>query len=141
MKPLLKNSKGVALTIVIIILVLLTFISAAIMSLGYNRSRIIKMSGSSSAVPYYLARGGMVDAFWRLEHNVGPPNAGPGNVPGYFNAGAATADYNLDVNGDNAPDTHVVITAQDPANGNRRTIRANDIYRSGLNNCCQEFCF
>ena len=118
MRPLLKNSKGVALTIVIVVLIMLTMISAFIMSLGYNRARLIKLGGSSQAVSYYLARGGIVDANWRIHNNY------PTGVKDYTDP-ATTDNYTLDVNGDGVPDTRVTISAR-AANG-LRTVTANNL--------------
>ena len=124
MRALLKNSKGVALTVVFVVLVMLTLLSALIMSLGYNRKRLITLQGLQVKT-YYLARGGVVDAYWRLQNNIGPPPAVPPST-GFFDDPTVTLAYDLDVDGDGRNDTHVSISDRNGGT-QRRTVSANDI--------------
>ena len=104
MKLFIKNSKGVALTIVLIVATLLALISGFITMLGYNQRRLAISSGGQQVRVYYHAKAGMVDAFWRIRSNF---PAGKN----YANA-AETDDYWLDTNADAANDVHVTIGAR-----------------------------
>ena len=120
MKPITKKLKGEALTVVMIVLVMMAAISATVMSLGYNQRRIQQTAGGGKTVAYYLAKGGIVDAFWRLQHKIDKD----GN-PNYTWPTNATVEYDIDVAGHGAMDTHVKITAPDAITG-LRTITASD---------------
>lgn len=123
----LRNSKGAALTVVIIVIIMLTLLSAFAMNMGYNRQRLMKLNGASKAVAFYRARAGVVDAYWRLQNNIGPPNGAngaPPNQPGFFTGWpGAVGPYTLDVDGDGSLETTVNIGAVG-ANG-LRNISAN----------------
>ena len=80
MRPLIKNFKGEALTVVMMVLVMLAVVSATVMSLGYNQRRLQQTAGGGKIIAYYNARAGVVDAFWRLQHKKGPANNAVGRA-------------------------------------------------------------
>ena len=118
----LSGQKGVALTAVVIILIMLGVLSAIALNLAYNQRRLVNNSGAGQTVAYYRARGGLVDAYWRLQNNVGPP---PDNTPGFWGP-AVQAAYNLDIDGNGADDTGVTVGL--PAVGtNVRSVTTRDL--------------
>ena len=101
---------------VMMVLVMLAAVSSTLMSLGYNQRKLAAKGGSAGIVAYYQARAGIVDAFWRLQTNVGPN--GEAN---YFTTGAgstAVTNYSKTISG-----IPLSVTISLPAAG-LRTITA-----------------
>ena len=68
-----RNSRrGVALTIVIIVIIIVSMLVVYALSFGFNQSKIASnMSGGASQIQnYWTARSGIIDASWRIRHNV-----------------------------------------------------------------------
>ena len=66
-----KQSKGLALTLVILIILMVTFVGGAAMSLGYNQRLLVKKAVGSRTRAYYYAKAGIVDAFELLRKDPG----------------------------------------------------------------------
>ena len=100
MKPIFRDSKGVALVVVIIIFTMLALMASFAMNLGYNQRRLSHVGTGTKVVNYYRAQAGVVDAYWRIRTNQGgiytPPAFDP---PAYF----------LDVDNNAVNDTTVDI--------------------------------
>ena len=111
MKP---NSKGEALTVVLIVVILLAIISATLMTLGYNQRKLQKSAGSGQAAAYYRTRGGVVEAFWRIRSN----------YQDNYTVAGTTKNYSLDVDGDGTNDTTINIGARDAIQAGLRQITA-----------------
>lgn len=100
-----KQSKGLALTLVILIILMVTFVGGAAMSLGYNQRLLVKKAVGSRTRAYYYAKAGIVDAFELLRKDPDGEFTDPTFDP---------APYTLDVDEDGNPDVTVDISAIDP---------------------------
>ena len=100
-KRLLNDTRGVALVIVIIVVVMLTLIGSFVASLGYNQRKLLETMSGQRAKIYYRAQAGLVDANWRIRTNYLTDFTVAGN----------TAAYSIDVDRDGANDTDVTIGA------------------------------
>ena len=111
-RPDIKNQAGVALTIVVIVIVLLTLVTAFVANLGYNQKRMVDASSGRRIKIYYRAMGGAVDASWRIrtDYTVGLAPVGTFTNPAY-NPGP----YALDVDANGTMDTDVDIGPADAA--------------------------
>ena len=121
MKKSLRDRRGVALTVVLVVAVLLTLISGFVLMLGYNKRRLT-LTGGRKAQIYFHAKAGMVDAMWRIRTNYtnGLAPAGSFTTPAY-NPNA----YSLDTDGNGTMDVTVDIGSVG-ANG-VRTIQSNGL--------------
>ncbi len=105
---LMRDNKGVAMTIVMIILMVLAIMAGYILNFGYNRKRIVDAASGTRAKVYYRAQAGVHDAAVRIRKNytVGLLPAGSFLNPAYDpNA------YNIDVDGNGSMDTTINIGA------------------------------
>ncbi len=118
MKIRLHSKSGIALTVVIIILAILAMMAGYILSLGYNRRRVVDAASGTRAKIYYRAQAGVHDATVRIRKNyafTAPGNVGPmltdiGSVGADFsNPGYNPAAYTIDVDGDGTQDTRIDI--------------------------------
>ena len=117
-----NHEKGEALTIVLIVVILLAIISATLMTLGYNQRKLQQKAVGGQIIAYYYARAGVVDAFWRLQRDIGP-----GGEADYFTTGAgSTAEtvYARDVDGILGNDVNITIGLP---NAGLRQITTSDI--------------
>lgn len=101
-KIILRNdSKGVALVLVIIAVMMLTGIGGFAANLAYNQRLFQNSSGGNRIRNYYRAQAGIVDACWRIRTNTGAN----------FTIPATTLAYSLDVDNNGTNDTNVTIGA------------------------------
>lgn len=118
MKMQSKDKKGIALTVVIIILAVLVMMAGYIFSLGYNRVKITNAASGDRAKISYRAQAGVYDATTRIRKNY--PYTSPGNVnpmgtdPGsvgtdFLNPGFDPAPYTIDVDGNGVMDARIDI--------------------------------
>jgi Tfp pilus assembly protein PilX len=117
------NSNGMALTIVMITLILLSLVAAYALNLSYNQHKLFQSSTGKRVKIYYAAQAGAVDAEWRIRTNaVAATCSGACNSwsssGGDFTAAGSTASYALDIDGDGVNDVVVAIGAVN-ANGLR----------------------
>ncbi len=102
------NEKGMALTIVMVTLILLSLIAGYALNLSYNQHKLFGDSSGKRIKIYYMAQAGAVDAEWRIRTNFGANFTNP----------LTTMTYSGDVDGDGVNDFTVVIGAVN-ANGLR----------------------
>lgn len=69
MRHLLKNNRGVALILTILLMTLILFLSLYLLSFSLTEDRIAK-SQSWGAKTYYLAEAGIQDMIWKLKNDV-----------------------------------------------------------------------
>jgi Tfp pilus assembly protein PilX len=93
------NQKGVALTLVIIVTLLLTILAGAALSTSFNQRKLSSKAVGSRSKNYYAAKGGLVDAFERLRKNdtTGLTPAAP--VNGFDDPTYNPKAYTVDVGG------------------------------------------
>jgi len=87
----LNNQRGVVLTVVIVVSVILVLAAGYIMGLGYNQKRIMDQLSGRRMRAYYRAQGGMVDALFRLRTN--SMGLGLGGVPTIGGTGGPPDDF------------------------------------------------
>ena len=94
------NNKGLALTIVMIVIIMLAIISAFSTNLGFNQKKMIDANSGRRAKIYFKAQAGVVDANWRIrtDYTVGLAPAGSFTTDAY-NPGPYLLD--VDQNGTN----------------------------------------
>lgn len=119
MKIFTKNAKGIALTVVIIVLAILVMMAGYIFSLGYNRKKITDAASGTRAKISYRAQAGVHDATARIRKNyVGatnlpPPGATtPALTPGggsFLNPAFDPDPYQIDVDGNGTMDVRIDI--------------------------------
>src|SRR3989338_8933204 len=63
---MVQNSKGVALTVVVIVLIMVALLTGYVASLGYNQRRVTDAASGRRVKVNYRAQAGMVDAMWRI---------------------------------------------------------------------------
>jgi Tfp pilus assembly protein PilX len=63
------NQKGIALTLVIIVILLLTILAGAALSTSFNQRKLSSKAVGNRSQNFYAAKGGSVDAFERLRKN------------------------------------------------------------------------
>ena len=107
------KSRGLALSVVILIALMVMTIAGAALSLGYNLRLLAKKSVSGRTAAFYYAKAGMVDAFELIRKDATGEFADPA-----FNPPA----YEIDVNGDGTADAAVDISARSVTT-RRRTIQ------------------
>ena len=88
------DSKGVALTVVVVVLVMMALLSAYVSTLGFHQRKITDAASGGRTKIFYRAKAGVVDATWRIRVNYFqgqiPPNT-------FLNANWDPPVYNLDV--------------------------------------------
>lgn len=92
----LENKKGAVLFIAILFSLLIATIMIYVISVAYQRTRLVDNVGAKRTRNYYRAQAGLVDAFWRLRTNTSPP---AGGTTINFNVATATAIYYIDMAG------------------------------------------
>ncbi len=131
MRSLNKNKNGIALTLVIIVLAILTLMAGYIVNLGYNRTRVVDAASGTRAKIYYRAQAGVHDATTRIRKNYtgaqfdpappGPESPTPALTPpgSFLDPNYNPDPYLIDVDANGVMDTRVDI---DRENGGRREI-------------------
>ncbi len=110
------NSKGVALTLSIVIIIILALLATFVTTLGYNQRKLSDALGGRRAKVYYRAQAGVVEAGWRIRENY---------TTGLNPGGSFATDtydpfpYSIDVDGDGANDCVIDIGAAIPASKQR----------------------
>ncbi len=114
----LGDQKGVAITIVMVVLAILAMLAAYSLNTGYSRKRITDAASGTRAKVYYRAQAGVVDAMTRIRKD----HTG-GLVPGgsFTQLGYNPGPYNIDVDGNGRMDATVDI---EPVIGGRREIKS-----------------
>ncbi len=116
----MRNKKGIALTVVMIVLGILVMMAGYIFSLGYNRKKITDAASGTRAKISYRAQAGVYDATTRIRKNypflspgsVNPMGTDPGSVGADFsNPGFDPAAYTIDVDGNGTMDARINIGA------------------------------
>ncbi len=98
MRPL--NDKGVALSLVVIIVIILGLLATFVTMLGYNQKKLSDAAGGRRAKIYYRAQAGVTEAGWRIRENIG----------GSFTTDTYDpAAYSIDVDGDTVNDCTIDI--------------------------------
>ncbi len=64
-----NNEKGVVLTVVIIVTLMVVLIAGYVMTMAYNQKRLSNAVSGRRIRAYYRAQAGVVDAQWRLRTN------------------------------------------------------------------------
>lgn len=102
------NPKGVALTLVIVIMIMLGLIAGVVTSLGISQKKLMDAASGRRAKIYYRAQGGVINADWRIrtDYTTGLSPAGT-----FTNDAYDPGPYSLDVDGDGTNDTTVDIGA------------------------------
>ena len=103
---IIQNSKGVALTVVVIVLIMVALLTGYVASLGYNQRRVTDAASGRRAKIFYRAKAGAVDAAWRIRVNYFPTQIPPNS---FLTDAWDPPAYTLDVDGDGTADTSVDI--------------------------------
>ena len=85
------NSTGIALTLVIMIVIMVSVLAAAAMTLGYNQKRLSDATVSNRTQGFYYAQAGIVDAQWRIRNNALKNKAGVDVITG--DVGSTGSDF------------------------------------------------
>ncbi len=113
------NDKGMALSIVIVVIIMLALIAGYAAQLGYNQRRLTDISGGRRAKVYFLAQAGVIDANWRIRNNY---TVGLSPVGSFTNDNYNPNAYSVDVNNDGTNDVTVDIGAVTNALTKQRSI-------------------
>ena len=112
-------SKGMALTVAVVTLIILALVAAFAANFGYNQKKMVDTSSRVRDTRLYRAQGGVVHANWRIRVN----NTAGLNPAGSFLNDAYDPDaYLLDVDGDGTSDTKINIGAVTNAGTKQRAI-------------------
>ena len=65
----MKNSRGVVLSIVVIMMLMMTMIAGYALVIAYHQNKILSASSGGRIMSYYRSQAGMVDALWRVQNN------------------------------------------------------------------------
>ena len=66
-----SSQRGAALTIAIIVIIIVSLLVVYALSAGFHQALFAgKLGGASQIQRYWTARAGVVDATWRIRHNV-----------------------------------------------------------------------
>ena len=120
--PCLGNdSKGAALVIVMMVIIMLTLLGGYMAKLNYNQRLVVDSSSGKRARLYYLCQAGIVDATQRIQTNntsgiPALPFAGGFTNPNNFTPWPC---YQLDVESDGKNDVRICINAVNVATGER----------------------
>ena len=116
----IQDKRGIALTVVVVVMIVMAILSTYAMNLGYNQKLLTDQSSGRRAKIYYRAQAGLVHAYWRIRVN---------NTAGLAPAGSFATDaynpgpYTLDVDGDGVNDVSVDIgPVTDPATKQRAIL-------------------
>ena len=93
MKTPRRHQRGAMLFVALLFCVMISSLMVYLLSLAYQRTRLVDMVGIKRTRNYYRAQAGIVDAFWRLRTNHAPP----GYVGTVFNDPTSTVQYYLDI--------------------------------------------
>ena len=117
-----RDEKGMALTIVIVITLIIVLLAGYILNLSYNKTRLVNTVGVKRTRTYYRAQAGVVDAFWRIRVNKPAEGAGSFKDPAF-----APPPYFIDIDTNTvtadrtaASDVEVIISPMDDATKIRR---------------------
>lgn len=115
------GQRGIAMTMVMVIVVMMALIAGYVTQLGYNQRKLVDAASGRRAKIYYRAQAGLVDANARIRTNytTGLSPAGSFAVDTYN-----PAPYNIDVDGDGTQDTTIDIDAVVSAALKNRPIRS-----------------
>ena len=118
MRPLRDlGSKGMALTIVMIIAIILALLAGYATNSSFNQRKVVDNASGHRAKVYYCAQAGVVDANWRIRSNY-TTDAGT-----YNNNAYDPPPYTLDVDGNGVADCSVDIgPVVNAAKGNRQIL-------------------
>ena len=94
-----NSERGVALTIVIIVIIIVSMLVAYALSAGFNQSKIASNAGGGAGQiqNYWTARSGIVDASWRIRHNVATLDSGETLGGSFTTASFDPPEYYLDL--------------------------------------------
>ena len=108
-KFLPNDSKGVALTVAIMVIIMLALLAGFVANFSYNQRKLLDSASGKRIKIYYLAQAGVVDAVWRIRSNytTGIPGAPAGGF--VSNPAWDPAVYSIDANGDGTNDTNIDI--------------------------------
>lgn len=119
------NERGVALSIVIITLLMLSIVASSILSASLNKKKLSAQAVSGRTASFYEAKSGIVDAYERINRNLG----GPANefASGQFTTSTFNPpEYQLDIDADSVKDVAIDIS-EVKANGFREIKSKNII--------------
>ncbi len=114
------NDKGVALTVVIVIVIVMALISGYVTVLSYNQVKLANTAGGRRAKVYYRAQAGVVDANWRIRTNYVTGLTPIPGILGFRDASWNPNPYQIDVDGDSVMDCTVDINL--PDGGGKRPV-------------------
>ncbi len=123
MKPRPSSDSGLVLTIVVITILMMLGLVAAVLSLAANQRLLSDELSSRHVRAYYRARGGVVEARWRIRNDQTADIGGGGT---FTNAAYNPAPYFIDLDANavhtartDDDDVRVDIGALDAATGVR----------------------
>ena len=144
MSSAVAGSRGIALTVVIVTILLLATLAVSALTLAYNYRRVSQVTVATRARAFYAAQAGVVDARERIRKGSCPACQGicatctqsclPSCV--YENPAYAPIPnpYKVDIDGNGSNDVAVTISTRDATTG-LRTIQAIGCERPGSGSC------
>lgn len=122
-----RNDRGMALTVVMIIVIMLALLAGYMTQMGYNQRRLADTAGGRRAKVYYRAQAGLVEAAWRIREN---HTAGltPASALGFNDDTYNPNPYQIDIDGDGSMDATVDISQVTAGS----TTRQRQIQSTGL---------
>ena len=116
-----NDSKGVALVIVIMVIIMLTLLGGFAANLAYNQRRLLDIASGRHIRNYYAAQAGVVDASWRIRTNyTGATSCTPGGLGGDFTNVNYSPTYLCDLNNDGVMIASITIGPANLSTGVRQ---------------------
>lgn len=123
----MKNNSGVAMSVVIVSILLLSVLAAAALTFGFHQRKLAESASGTRTQNFYLARSGSIDADERLRTDNGLTYAADPDCDNTARDPDCDPEpYNLDVDGDGTPDVVVDISATDSGTG-LRTVNSTSL--------------
>lgn len=102
------NTRGVALTVVAIVILMVGLLAGYVTQLGFNQRKLSDAASGKRAKIYYRAQAGAVEAMWRIRANY---TTGLDTVGSFTTDAYNPGPYSIDIDGDSVMDATIDIGA------------------------------
>lgn len=140
------SEAGIALSIVIVSILLLSILAASALTFGFHQRKLAQQASGDRTEKFYRAKAASIDADERMRTNFGLSffSDGCSSPVSISNPNCKPLPYYLDVDGDDKLDVRINISKPDPITG-LRTVESKTISPTNVCNFCatadcQNFC-
>ena len=129
MKANLRSQRGIAMTVVIVAILLLSILAASALTFGFHQRKLSQQASGDRTQKFYIAKSASVDADERMRTDSGLTYAGNPDCSeseGIANPDCKPLPYYLDVDGDGKLDVRITISLPDSETG-LRTVQSKTI--------------